>query len=86
MLACNLPLRQMKRVMEKAYAMFFIVRGSKGEDVAAAVRLRAVNAVAKARDLGFLGWQVFIECGDGNRYYPGEFDRRFRTCDMKHRL
>lgn len=54
--------------------MPFIVRGTKGEALATAIRLRSVTAVAKARDLVSAGWQVFIEREDGNRHYPDEFD------------
>jgi hypothetical protein len=55
-------------------AMTFIVRGIRGEDATTAVRLRADTAVAKARDLAVAGWRVFIDCPDGNRNYPDNFD------------
>jgi hypothetical protein len=54
--------------------MTFIVRGMRGEDATTAVRLRADTAVAKARDLAVLGWHVFIDCPDGIRKYPDDFD------------
>jgi hypothetical protein len=54
--------------------MTFIVRGTRGDDVATAVRLRADTAVAKARDLVVAGWHVFIECPGGIRNYPDDFD------------
>ncbi len=54
--------------------MTFIVRGTRGADVTTAVRLRADTAVAKARDLAGAGWRVFIDCPDGNRHYPDDFD------------
>jgi hypothetical protein len=52
----------------------FIVRGTRSGDAATAVRLRADTAVAKARDLIFEGWLVFIECPAGIQNYPDEFD------------
>jgi hypothetical protein len=54
--------------------MTFIVRGTRGEDAATTVRLRADTAVTKARDLVLAGWLVFIECPDGIRNYPDDFD------------
>jgi hypothetical protein len=54
--------------------MTFIVRGTKDEDAAMTVRLRAETAVAKARDLVLAGWHVFIECPHGIRNYPDDFD------------
>jgi hypothetical protein len=54
--------------------MTFVVRGTKGEEVATAVRLRAVTAVAKAREFAEQGFQVFIDCPDGKRNYPDDFD------------
>lgn len=69
MLACNLLIPEAEKV-----AMPFIVHGSKGETLATTIRLRAVTAVAKARDLVSAGWRVFIERDDGNRHYPDEFD------------
>jgi hypothetical protein len=55
-------------------AMTFIVRGRRCEETATAVRLRAETAVAKARDLIAAGWQVLIECPNGIRNYPDDFD------------
>ena len=40
--------------------MTFIVRGTRCEDATTAVRLRADTAVAKARDLIGIGWQVTL--------------------------
>ena len=54
--------------------MTFIVRGTRGEDAITAVRLRADTAVAKACDLVVAGWHVVIECPDGIRNYPDDFD------------
>ena len=54
--------------------MTFIVRGMRSDDATTAVRLRADTAVAKARDLLIAGWQVFIECPDGRRNYPDDFE------------
>jgi hypothetical protein len=54
--------------------MIFIVRGTRDEDATTAVRLRADTAIAKARDLACTGWQVFIDCPDGIRNYPDDFD------------
>jgi hypothetical protein len=54
--------------------MIFVVRGTRGDDATTVVRLRADTAVAKARDLIVAGWQVFIECPDGIRNYPDDFD------------
>ena len=54
--------------------MTFIVRGTRGDDAATAVRLRAETAVAKARDLVAAGWHVFIECPAGIRNYPDDFE------------
>jgi hypothetical protein len=47
---------------------------NEGEDATTAVRLRADTAVAKARDLIVAGWRVVIECPDGIRNYPDDFD------------
>ena len=55
--------------------MTFVVHGTKGEEVATAVRLRADTAVAKAREFAEQGFQVFIDCPDGNRNYPDGFDQ-----------
>jgi hypothetical protein len=52
----------------------FVVRGTRGDVAITAVRLRVVTAVAKARDLAVAGWQVFIECPDGIRSYPDDFE------------
>ena len=60
--------------MERAASVTFIVRGMRSDDATTAVRLRADTAVAKARDLIVAGWQVFIECPDGIRNYPDDFD------------
>ncbi len=57
--------------------MTFIVRGTRGNDATTAVRLRADTAIAKARDLAVLGWHVFIDCPDGIRNYPDDFDNLF---------
>jgi hypothetical protein len=54
--------------------MTFVVHGTRGTDATMAVRLRADTAVAKARELACTGWQVFIDCPDGNRNYPDDFD------------
>jgi hypothetical protein len=54
--------------------MTFVVRGTRGDDAKMVVRLRADTAVVKARDLIVAGWQVFIECPDGIRNYPDDFD------------
>ena len=54
--------------------MTFIVRGTRDDDAATAVRLRAETAVAKARDLVAAGWHVFIECPAGIRNYPDDFE------------
>ena len=54
--------------------MTFILRGMRSDDATTAVRLRADTAVAKARDLIVAGWQVLIECPDGIRNYPDDFD------------
>src|ERR1700732_1912808 len=61
--------------MERAASVTFIVRGMRSDDATTAVRLRADTAVAKARDLIVAGWQVFIECPDGIRSYPDDFDK-----------
>jgi hypothetical protein len=54
--------------------MTFIVRATRGEDAVTAVRLRADTAVAKACDLVVAGWHVVIECPNGIRNYPDDFD------------
>jgi len=54
--------------------MTFVVRGTRGNDTTTAVRLRADTAVAKARELIVAGWHVVVECPDGIRYYPENFD------------
>jgi hypothetical protein len=54
--------------------MTFVVRGTRGGEATTVVRLRADTAVAKARDLLVAGWQVFIECPDGRRNYPDDFE------------
>jgi len=54
--------------------MTFVVRGTRGDDATTVFRLRADTAVAKARDLIVAGWQVFIECPNGIRNYPDDFD------------
>jgi hypothetical protein len=51
------------------------VRGMRSDNTTTTVRLRADTAVAKARDLIVAGWQVFIECPDGIRTYPNDFDK-----------
>jgi hypothetical protein len=61
--------------IERAASVTFIVRGMRSDDATTAVRLRADTAVAKARDLIVAGWQVFIECPDGIRNYPDDFDK-----------
>jgi hypothetical protein len=54
--------------------MTFVVGGTRGEDATMVVRLRADTAVAKARELARMGWRVFIDCPDGARNYPSDFD------------
>ena len=54
--------------------MTLVVHGTRGEETTTAVRLRADTAVAKARELIVAGWQGFIECPDGIRNYPDDFD------------
>ena len=54
--------------------MTLVVRGTRGDEATTVVRLRADTAVAKARDLIVAGWQVFIECPDGIRNYPDDFE------------
>ena len=54
--------------------MAFTVRARRCEEATTAVRLRTDTAVARARDLVAAGWHVFIECSDGIRSYPDDFD------------
>jgi hypothetical protein len=53
--------------------MTFVVRGTRGENAATAVRPRADTAIAKARDFVLDGWQVCIDCPDGIQKHPDDF-------------